>query len=187
MKSNFFINTKQVNRSIVLCFIILFFSFKLVIAFGIYIVIYLFLFRKRSFNQSQSLGENILVSPVFGKVSEIKENQITIRIRLFDSYGISMPTNWDIKNTIYADKEKKLLRSINIGDDQFVVQMSFSQIFSNRGAVSWVASGDKAQIGAFLGYLPFGGKVVIQLPEGFKTNLEVGTKISSSDMLASKL
>lgn len=172
-----FIHSNTLKRLIIVIIILFFFSKKLFFIFLFLMILFFFLFRKKRLDERKlsSTDDSILLAPISGKASLKKSGgkmRVTIKMALFKGYGISMPFNGDILSSFETSEKLKflplrksrvivVLKSEVFGEIKFAISRT-DFIFKPK---VWVRSGDKGVVGAYVGFLPFGGKIVIEMKE----------------------
>ena len=142
-----------------------------------------------------------MLSPCDGEIISIKQDDekkiMALNISRLKHYGIRMPFTGTISN-YYETKEKvftlgrfivyKYNSSLELRSEELgKVHLLFSGIGSLKRAKIWVRSGDNATLGAYLGYLPFGGKVVIEFAKELNILIkEKDSLLSAETLLISK-
>lgn len=178
MKKYLFLDQNLYKKMLALLFIFFFLSFKYFSIILILTIAWLFLFRKVKYDiaQIRATDESIFLAPASGVVKVIDAGSITkifLRMSFLQGYGISMPFSGDILSYFHTSEVTKLLRIIPLRRTKIIVGIKSDTlgqtkfIISRRGIIFhpyiWVRSGDKGLVGAYLGYLPFGGKIVIEI------------------------
>jgi len=199
LKKYFFITPDSSTRFLIFIIIMMLFAFKILLVFALFYILLLYLFRKKNMNVSdiRAVDPTIALSPCDGTVIKIEnkneKNTMSVRIGMLSHYGIQMPFSGSIRSytelkqkyfslgkfTIYRYTTKLELKSRKLGK----VWICFNNISTFSRAKIWVRSGDKAEVGAYLGYLPFGGKVVIE----FSKDLSILAKENDSLLSAQTL
>jgi hypothetical protein len=155
----------------------------------------LFLFRRSpvSFQETVKIDGEIFLSPVFGTVESVRHSvtiqdysgpchEVRISISFWDQKGMYLPTSGEV-TYLKANKGKKINR--NSSTDIFygaIDELSHTDLTllskSNNHSLMrfidctnglrptiWLKSGDRGRGGACFGYYPFGGTLLIYLPE----------------------
>ena len=141
----------------------------------------------------RTVDDGILLSPLDGKLVKAEDQSLYFRMSPFSHYGIRMPFFGHVRNY----KETKI-KNFRYGNGQFIdmkqnwnlksksfgkIKLYFSNLTSYTRVKIYVRSGDKASLGAYIGYLPFGGKVKVDLPESLKLLVDEKDKIQSAQTL----
>lgn len=155
----------------------------------------IFIFRRKSipFRETQKSDGEIFLSPVFGKVQSIRRNvtlfdgtrygcEIRLMISPIDSKGLYLPTYAEV-NYLKANKGIQISRNSEsqafyrpieeVAHTDLVLSLKNSTqvllrfIDCEYGVrpVIWLKSGDIGRGAACFGYYPFGGSLLIYLPE----------------------
>ena len=180
MKKRFFIHSDISKKIIALLFISFLVSFQFFLAFFVFLSVLFYFFRIPTIDEGRmrSSDDSILLAPVSGrtkvKVSGGKA-RVTIKVGYLSGFGVSMPFEGEVISYIETNENKNLfnffpvrkskiivvLKSKLFGETKFVL-MRTGFIFRPR---IWVRSGDKGLVGAYIGYIPFGGEVVIEVED----------------------
>ena len=195
LKKYFFINPDSSAKALVVLSFLYFIGLQYLFLFLLIYFAVLYLFRKKSADQSmlRTVDDGILLSPLDGKFLEAKDDSLFFKVGFFQHYGIRMPffghvrsfketktKKFDLgKFSIYQYDLELELKSKQFGK----IKLHFSNLSSYTKARIWVRSGDKASLGAYLGYLPFGGKVRVDLPENLKLLVKEKDKMLSAQTL----
>lgn len=183
MKNKFFIHPEISKRLLALLLISFLVSFKFFLAFLMFVALLYFLFRKTHIDEGKlrSSDNSILLAPISGnssvKVSGGKA-RVTIKVGFFKGFGVSMPFDGEVNSYFETNESLTLLKFLPVrrtkiilvlksklfGETKFIL-MRTGFIFRPR---IWVRSGDKGLVGAYLGFLPFGGKIVIEMKDTVK-------------------
>jgi phosphatidylserine decarboxylase len=182
----------------------------LVLSIGLYLVmpssililwllvfgIFLALFRKNKVNFKNTLSNStdILLSPVGGKVTAINDDRtiIEIKVPITGPYGLYMPFSAQV-GMFEKFKEEDNKFTKNIKRYSVVLRSKLGataalELISSSIATEvhvWVKTGDKARSRANFGYMPFGGKIKINLPTDSNILISVGDNIiAGSTILA---
>ena len=188
--NNSFIGYDKITKATLIGIVLWFLSFYLILCLWFLFVIFIiFLFRKKRFdlNRKRILEPNIINSPVSGVVSHISTSEekveIVIRSSPFNHYGVYLP----ISSLVESRKiDKNEIEIILVADTQKISLKHTSLLNSFKG-VLYVNSGDRGMLGANIGYLPFGGKTVIELPKRSVILIKEGDKVESFQTLLSKI
>lgn len=195
LKKYFFIAPDSSKKTFLLLIALFFMGFEYLFLFVILYAAVLFLFRKKTIDQSmlRTVDEGILLSPVDGQLLEAKDKNLVFKISPFSHYGIRMPFFGHVRNyketkvkkfqlgklSLYRYDTELELKSKTFGK----IKLRFSNLTSYTRVKVFVRSGDKATLGAYIGYLPFGGKVKVDLPENLKLLVDNKDKMQSAQTL----
>lgn len=188
----FFIKRKKLIKLILLTFIIfLMFDLGFFLLWTLIIFSYILLFRRNSvdFKNAYQMASDVIFSPVDGKVTEIihdvedEFHQVKgIRIRIilpwWKPYGLYMPITASLANIEnYSGKSlwryQANLKYTNGFDrtnlyfetkNKEVILMQVLKCKLGKTLHSWVLTGDRARLASCLGFLPFGGSIVMTIP-----------------------
>lgn len=178
MKKYFFLDPNLFKRISALLFILFFLSFKTFLIVLLFSILWLYLFRRIKHDDAKirATDDSIFLSPASGTVRVKKSGKVTkvyLRVNLLGGYGISMPFSGDVTSYFETTEMIKIFNFIPIKRTKIVVTLKSDVlgqakfIISRQGLIFepfvWVRSGDKGLVGAYLGYLPFGGKLVIEI------------------------
>ena len=202
MNKYFYMDKKILTKSFILLCILLFISAKLGFVYLLLVSLYLFFHRKKQidFTLHRSTGKEIFVSPVSGVVKnvEFRENNVDIEIAvsLKRDCGILMPFKGDITSffEIYSPHVllsflgiKNIKISIGLNSDLYpdvIFKVYGLSIFRKPEII--VRAGDRGSTGGLIGYLPYGGKIVISLPIKSEILVSKGDKVTSFQTLISR-
>ncbi len=187
---------------VIFSFLLGFFQFSFVIAFLSGILFWLF--RKKvnfyTFNTRDKLN---IFSPVCGEIKKIikneSENVLIISVGFFDNYGVYLPNtsrvdNFEVKggDQFFRYKipndllEFEKYRHISIalrGKNGAVLKMEFYKNFLGKKLKSWLLPGDRGKQKANMGFLPFGGTVLLYLPKNCEILTNIGEKVIGGETL----
>jgi hypothetical protein len=201
-KFNFYSNSFYIKGfSAALC---TFFFFKgIALVASLLLLIFFYLFRKDRLSTSKlrAVDKNILLSPVsgtiFGQTSDLSNSQLSFKIPCWKYYGVNSPVAGVVLSylessesykfagliPITASKKQILLNTEELGRVRLII---LDRYLWFAGKV-WARSGDIVSMGATIGYLPFGGKVVIEFSNKLNILVEVTDDVDSSRaLIASK-
>lgn len=156
----------------------------------------LFLYRKKQvdFAEHRALEDNLILSPVSGVFEEIYEKnnskRIVIRMYPWDSYGIYMPFYGQVNNFYHKSTQRTFGNSktvLEIGSNLVKkVKLKIKTNFFNK-PIFHIASGDRASRGAFLGYFPLGGKILVEVPVECDILIKKGDKVLSQQTILASI
>ncbi len=185
-----FLDSTKLSKAGAIGFILWIFSFYGVLFLWVIFVLFLFfLFRKVPFEitDKRTLESNVYVSPVSGTVKNIYKSDlkcfVEVRVGFLNEYGIYLPLSTAISSTNF-DKSQSLVEFSFKGQ---ALRLSFSSLTSFFSCRLFVESGDRGSLGANIGYLPFGGKTVIELPKDSEILIKEGDKVKSFQTLLAKI
>lgn len=158
----------------------------------------IFFFRRNivTYKNSLSNAVDIVLSPVTGRVTGLlKDNDgnqfIKIRMHTFGPYGLFLPYSSEIQMR-QNFSGKKLWRGSkeikpNSDAERFLVEFKnklghitsvevFSCVFSGKPDV-WLVAGDRGRSTACFGYIPFGGSVLVKVPQGSNLLINENEKV----------
>jgi hypothetical protein len=200
MSKYFFIGNDTLTKLLLLVIALWLFSFQTILGFVIVVSLpLLFIFRRKNINllEKRVVEDNIVLSPISGQfIGEINKNgklQLLINIKPWRGFGVYFPLKGDIDHYYEDTKTYKLLGIINLKRTKVQtlikskgnqdIKLKFKSNLNLNKAAIHVRSGDRGISGALLGYLPFGGKVVIELPMDSKVLVKSGDRVSSTQTL----
>lgn len=198
MKNRFFIHPYVVKRLLVLLlisFLVSWTFFFLYIAFTSFIF---FLFRKKKIDEAKlrSSDNSLVLSPISGH-ARIKESggkfRITIGMGVFRGFGVAMPFEGEVTSFIETSENISLFNFLPLRKSKIIVTMK-SELFGELKIVLmrtgfifrpsvWVRSGDRALVGAYIGFIPFGGKVVIEMKNSVNLLIKDKSKVLTAQTL----
>ena len=154
-----------------------------------YIALLFLFYRKQiNFTSRRALEDNLILSPVSGKVVNIDKSdnervRLDVKMRLFDDYGILMPFYGDV---IFYQRTDKGLEEFEAssGKIEFTKILIEKSLFKPR---IFVRAGDKASSGVFLGYKPFGGIIKIEVPVDCEILVKEGDEILSAQTILASI
>lgn len=204
MNKYFFAKSDLITKLILLVFALWFFSFKTLLGVTFVFCLPLFyIFRQKKMNvlEKRTVEDNILLSPVTGKfVGEIERNgkkQLLLKVGFLDGFGIYFPFCGDVDfyfedvkpykwGGFFKLNRSKVQTKIKSKNNK-KIKLKFKSLMDLNKAVVHVRGGDRGLSGALLGYLPFGGKVVIEMPIDSKVLVKKGDKLFSTQTLLANL
>lgn len=161
---------------------------------------FVFLFRKNKVTYKNSLSNtvDIVLSPVSGEVTEVFTNEqneqyIKITIPLWGPFGIYLPYSSEIVNS-QKITGKKIWRGSKLSklqDDAAGFLIEFQNKLGHKTAIEsynciaggrpdiWVRAGDKARASACFGVMPFGGSLIVKLPNHSEVLVKENEKIKA--------
>jgi hypothetical protein len=187
---NSFIGIDRITKASFVGVALWFCSFYVIFFVWIFFILLLvFLFRKKKLdlNSKRTLEPNMFYSPVSGTVSKVRLSsekiQVVIRSRVFNNYGVYLPINGLVESKNIENDE---INTVLIVESQkiFLKQTPLFKLFKG---IIYVSSGDRGMLGANIGYLPFGGKTVIELPKRSEVLVREGDKVESFQTLLSNI
>lgn len=198
---NFFIDNKYIFRSFIFLCILWMASFYLV--FFVFLLLFIgvfWIFRVRKFDHrlAENLEKMNIMSPITGKLQNFwtddEKSSWELKNRFLDTYGVYGPCQslevidceMQERSGIFTLKSyHNILKVKSLEGIEFtiILQSRFSFI---RPAV-YVQSGDIVLFGGLLGYLPFGGKVVIEVPLRCDLSVKVGDKLRAFYILLGQM
>lgn len=198
-----FLNYSFYIKGFTAVFTTFFFFEGMAFALTLGLIILLYLFRKDRVSSSKLRGvdRSILLAPVSGVVlsqtGDSANSNITFKIPFWKYYGINAPVAGAVLSylessesykiagiiPVTATKKQILFDSKELGRIKLTV---LDRYFLFPGKL-WARSGDIVSMGAVVGYLPFGGKVVIEFSNKLNILVKLGDDVSSSRaLIASK-
>ncbi len=185
-----FLDSDKISKAGAIGFILWIFSlYGTLFIYVLIVLLLIFLFRKVPFeiNDKRTLESNVYVSPVSGVVKNIYKSElkcfIEVKIGPLNEYGIYLPLGTTISSTNF-DKSQSLVE-FNFKDQ--ALRLSFNSLTSYFPCKLFIESGDRGSLGANIGYLPFGGKTVIELPKDSKVLVKEGDQVKSFQTLLAKI
>ena len=200
MNKYFFINNEIITKLFILFIAMILFGFYQLALIEILLCSFLgFLFRNKEMNLNDiRLSEkSLLISPVSGRYMQKTETSdsavVNFEISLIDGYGLYMPVNGEIldfqesilnhKNFLKPYRCELLIQDKSQLDYKIIIN-GLSSIFRPR---IYVRAGDKGRIGGLLGFIPFGGKVSLEIPTHCEVVMSNYDKIISSQTVIGKV
>ncbi|MBL6989377.1 MAG: hypothetical protein ISR65_06350 [Bacteriovoracaceae bacterium] len=176
--------------SLILIVILLYIGlFKAAICVFLFIALMHLLFRKSDVFPYIS-NDDVVTAPVNGYVVSVRSSighdffgddlhEITIFIPFWKVFGIYFPTNAEVYDFIKdekASKAYKLMVKLRPTHGKSIgVQLSKNWFMPVPRI--WVLHGDRGQMGAGWGYLPFGGTVKVYLDNNYKVLISNGKQV----------
>jgi len=187
MNKYFFASEDLLSRYLMISFICwLFLTGKVFLLMSLVAAVFVILFRKKKidYQEKASLDENIISSPITGRFLGEKNGdeykELSFLVFPWNNYGLHMPINGEF--FAYAHNDGLLQISIRNNKDK-ILKLKFKTAGDFKKARVFTRSGDNGQLGAIMGYLPFGGKVVIQLPKSCDILIKKGDNVHSYQTL----
>ena len=178
--------------------------------FGLFLILftlgYVFLFRKRKsyFREDQLTTCGIIYSPVSGRITQIEESQngkrIFIKTGLMDEYGIYLPFTSKIEDIFYnpeaytSRSSSHFSKDLSFGTGMILkdklfreVKLEFMRFFSGRAPELVVLPGDMGRRQVNIGFFPFGGVTVVNIPHDADLVSAKGEKVIATETILAKL
>lgn len=198
---------------VVSLFLLLFLSGAIFFVFLLVHVLLILTFRKfkHFFKEDQFKKDEVLFSPVNGKVTSIRKNinhdlfgsnlsEVRIVIPWWKEYGIFLPKTAEIKDLVHKPGKAQFRYSwpefLTFGDkmpaglyleletiQDGVLGLHFSNCPLGMSPQIYVLPGDRAKSIANIGYFPFGGTLHFYFPENFEILVQQGQSVQSGDTL----
>lgn len=195
LKKDFIIKLVLLSLVFLLIFPILYFIIWFFIISGL-----IFLFRKNKVTYKNSLSNavDIVLSPVTGQVTEIFSDIeghqfLKVVIPLSGPYGLYLPYSSEVvaaqnmtgkkiwrgakSSTLQSDAKRFLIVFQNKLGHKTTIE-SFNCLAGGTPDI-WLRAGDKGRSSACFGYVPFGGSVIIRLPNQSETLVKENEKIKA--------
>jgi hypothetical protein len=158
-------------------FVLSFYAFSF-LTFIIYLL-FVFFYRKKSYLKvvEDPCLQKCFNSPVNGTVISVDKSdgfEILIKTSFFDRADLVMPTNAEVINLqedpqwIEFETPKLNHFSLHIRNRKIVRRLSF-----------YLLTGDRARSGATMGFMLFGGEVLIKLGENYTIMVESGDVVKA--------
>lgn len=199
LKKYFFITPDSSIRFLLFIIILMLFAFKIFLVLLVFYIGLLLLFRKRVINSSviRTVDPSIMFAPCDGVLKKVNETdkslKISLKVGILNHYGVRMPFTGSIRSFIQTKEKVFSLGKIPIYKYRTIVELksrelgkiklTFISITNLAVSRIWVRSGDKATVGAYLGYLPFGGKVIVEIPKKLDMLVKPNDKLLSAETL----
>lgn len=187
MEQKTFLSYRWILRNFFLIFFIFFISielFSLVILLSSLII---YSFRRKKINKFliEKTDDSLLFSPITGRVS-IKQHEdyqlISMRTSFLKGFDIIMPLNGEVsdyKEVVTPRKLWKLVLFKKVELDLHIKSLAVGEVklrVTRTGVLFhpeiWLRIGDRAFLGSILGYLPFGGKLSLEIKNDMKVLLK---------------
>lgn len=189
LKKYFLYNPFSSQKLKFLLVVIFLLSFKYFVLLLLGIILYALLHKKQKFDRSslESLQDGILYAPFNGEVirknSTETEHRLELRLPAFNSFGVQMPIK-SIIDSYQLNSRKSKFKNITFYDSELVatselghIKITFKCLIPFLKPQIWCRTGDVVLPGAYIGYLPFGGKVDIQFSRESDILVETGSKL----------
>ncbi len=193
MNKYFFISNKTLKKLSLALFCLWFFGFyKLLLILVILIVLYLLLYRKRftDLHERKFLSRDILIAPISSFVNRVSENHILFCSSFYHGFGVYFPTIAEVENIDRIEEEKEIFNILKLKrtrteiilktKQELRIKMVLENSFMMPKGEVFIDIGDKATVGALMGYLPFGSKVAIELNNKIKISVKEKDYVSST-------
>lgn len=116
-----------------------------------------------------------------------------INMGVLEGYGVAMPFEGDITSFIETSEDTSFFNFIPLRKSKLIVSVK-SETFGSAKIVLmrtgfifrpyiWVRSGDRGLVGAYIGFIPFGGKVVIEMKNSVNLLVKDNTKVKIAETL----
>jgi hypothetical protein len=202
MKNRFYFLGYYFSRVVVVTVLLWFILSFALFSFWILLLVSLFfLFRRTRIrhHDTQSFSSDIILSPVSGKVREIykdvclngddsKYSVIRLSQGFLSGYDLLLPVSSTVEN-VERKKGKSFLRFVkemplnsieegtrvqlaNRSDKKILIE--FVPCITGFSPELWINSGDKGRSLASIGFIPFGGSVLIYIPDNSDLQIHPG-------------
>ena len=193
-----FIKSETLSRIGILTFVSWLFGFTF-ISFLIALVTtgLCFLFRRRQIDLSElRLSEELLVmSPISGKNLHHNkiENQLSLKMKLSSGFGVYMPITGEVtdfkeefvkKNRFITSYASSL--TLEDGQNNIFVLSFTSKLHYFRPRIA-VRAGDRGKLGATIGYLPFGGNVLLDFDDKSKVTFQAKDRLIATQTVVANI
>lgn len=205
MSKYIFLDQEILTRSLIIIVILFVLGFfKSAITLTLICLIVFSLFRRKDINllELRSIGRNIILAPFTGYFKEFKnsdnaQTELLFKVGLLDGYGIYFPTIAEVEDVIESKEVSTLFGFLNCYfyktevtfknklNETFQIQIC-SRLFFPKPHV-FLQVGDKGTLGALLGYIPFGGKVVLSLKGIDSLQIQPGKRVASCQTVIANL
>lgn len=193
MNIRFFLKSSLIYKLICVFLLLIFIDFTIAVLFLLFLIGLLILFRKNEISEAnyRTVDSSLFLSPIDGHVTNFKENNdsLAISVPFYRNYGVCMPITGTVVSffetirpivNLGPLKLFKIKVSLKINSEEMgAIGLKISNLSLVRKSNIWVRSGDIALRGAYIGYLPFGGKIVIELKENLKVLIKKNTKVQA--------
>lgn len=198
MNKYMFISSEITTKAFFISIVLWFFSLYLILfLFWTFLIATFFLFRIKQFDISDKrfIESNVITSPVTGTFVEERltaENKVLVfKIYPWQNYGIHMPVNGEFLDYFVSSEPLNFLKFASLKLNVYKVEstiklklgskikMSFVSILKIKKANLFTRGGDRGVLGSIMGYLPFGGDVIIEVPLESEVLVKQGDKVLS--------
>ncbi len=190
MTKYFFLTSSFIKKSILLLLICWYFAlYSVFFLLLLYLGLALYFFRrtKVDFSGKRIVEPNIIASPVSGKFIRSFDRDgkkiLELQVAPWKSFGVYLPISSEVINYKSSLEDKKGIFTVLKSKVSTEVTLQLSSFVGFITPKVFVREGDRGITGGLMGYLPFGGKVVIELPSDCNILLKSGDKVLSSRTL----
>lgn len=209
----FFIKKDRLIKLLLITLVIMnFFSWPFITLWCCGLIFYFFTLRKNRINYKEviNIQPDVILSPVDGTVKEIQPNvvdefhnvegvKIRFAISWFDPVGIYLPMACQIRNTEHYDgsyfirnrNELKFTHGFqrnNITLKNKFNKKTYLELIKcpfGKKAKTWVEAGDKGKLASCIGFMPFGGTLVMTVPSDSELFCKVGDRVRAGETVIS--
>lgn len=202
MMRRFFISFELFMVLMLFSFFFIFFSSLLtytvwIILFSVFL--YLIRRKKITYKDHTKYAEEVLLSPVNGIVKNIAETSEHLSLEVFIphlfEWGVYFPINAEIVDSRDLG-EKRNLRYTRVDPESnsFKCKQVIMRIKKNfdislkllpcpTGVYPrvWVNPGDRGRVASCMGYMPFGGAAIVELPKNCNILVSIGDKLNAGE------
>lgn len=151
------------------------------------IIIFILFFNRRPINESY-LSEKIIVSPTFGTVTYSEKNKISVFLSPLDVHCQYVPINSYIKDIQIVNSNTFNFANKPVSIHNEGVRVVFNSIYGDiiviqrvgffvRRIINNINKGDKVERSKIYGFITFGSRVDIELPDNLNSKLVVNDKL----------
>jgi hypothetical protein len=181
MNKKFFLSFKKLLFmsfiTYVAFFYLSYFSFLLLLCVEF---IVLFLFRREIAwdNENLKFNKKVCLAPINGSVEEVKvvdgKHKIKIRSTIIHEYGIYAPFSGEVTRLAMKDSQKKFVHLELTSRAQNILELELPMGNYKPFPRLWIKTGDRFKTAACMGFIPFGGEVVISIPLAYELATQEG-------------
>ena len=163
---------------------------------------YIFRRKKVYFHEDQVTTTGTVFAPVSGKVVRVSEGNtksITIRMNILDELGIYLPCTSEIKNlNFHSDYSSFRFSSLNLDSSEVgtvlelsdkkkrVISLQFIRFVTGRLPELVILPGDRGRRQVNIGYFPYGGFVILNLPEESEIVVKEGDRLVATEAIVAR-
>lgn len=160
---------------------------KKIIYIPILIIIFILFFNRNPKNISD-LPQNIIISPTYGTVTYSQKNKISVFLSPLDVHCQYAPINSYIKDIQIVNRNTFNFANIPESIHNEGVRVVFNSMYGDivviqrvgffvRRIINNINIGDKVERSKIYGFITFGSRVDIELPEYLTSKLKINDKL----------
>jgi hypothetical protein len=142
--------------------------------------VFLFLFRREIAwdNENLKFNKKVCLAPINGTVERITEingkHKIRIRSTFIHEYGIYAPFSGEVTRLAMQENDKSSVNLELTSRALNVLELELPMKKYKPFPRLWIKTGDRFKTAACMGFLPWGGEVVISIPLAYELATQEG-------------